>query len=173
MAGIKSSHTAFHAQQSADLLSWAHATNPASWHELAKAGDFADLRSGIDLLITGFWITQQPSCDRATAMLFLAKAVQAGFLNSPPIQHDARATRSFCIWLHRQIDEARFASADFSLSDDDWKLIRKHCSKKFDMALPAEMLKPTQAASTVAAGKRDYWALFRPADREFSSVQAA
>jgi hypothetical protein len=118
------------------LLAWARAQGPASWHDIARHVDFTDVRAGIDPLLAAYWITQQESCDRATALLFLAKAMAAGFLDQPPAHHDLRACVAFARWLHLRLDDGAYPMADLALTASEAALVRRHLGPHSRLVLP-------------------------------------
>lgn len=89
---------------------------PEMWHEFALGPDFRDPRAPFDLLLAAHTITTQPDCDRATALLILAKAVEAGFLRAEvPAAFDGRTARAFVQHLSAALTAGRFAAADLAL----------------------------------------------------------
>jgi hypothetical protein len=118
------------------LLAWARGQGPASWHEIARYCDFGDVRSGIDPLLAAYWITRQESCDRATALLFLARALEAGFIDQPPAHHDLRACLAFSLWLHLRLDDGAYQTADLALTASEAALVRCQLGPHSRLALP-------------------------------------
>ncbi|MFM2365553.1 MAG: hypothetical protein RIR95_160 [Pseudomonadota bacterium] len=105
------------------LMGWAMHQGPAMWHEIAKGVDFNNPRATIDLLMTAEWITHQKECDRATALLFLARAVEAGFDKGQanPAMHPEAAV-AFTHSLARAISAHQFPIAQFGLTKDEQTL---------------------------------------------------
>lgn len=118
------------------LLAWARMQGPESWHEIARHCNFTDARFGVDPLLAAYWITQQESCDRATALLFLARAVEAGLLDQPPAHHDLRASVAFCRWLHLRLDDGCYAEANRTLTAAEASLVRKQLGLTSRLPLP-------------------------------------
>jgi hypothetical protein len=118
------------------LLGWARSQGAKSWHDIAHHCDFADVRCGVDPLLAAFWITRQPGCDRATALLFLAKAIAAGFLDQPPAHHDLKACSAFARWLHLRLDDGEYPCNGLALNMAETALVRRHLGPSSRLALP-------------------------------------
>ena len=89
---------------------------PAMWHEFALGLDFADPLATIDLLLAADAITSRADCDRATAALILAKAMEAGFHRGGcPPGYVEEAVQAFAIRLSADLAAGRFPVARFAL----------------------------------------------------------
>lgn len=130
------------------LLGWARKQGPESWQDIARQCDFTDPRAGVDPLLAAYWITQQETCDRATALLFLARAVEAGFLDHPPAHHDLRACVAFCRWLHLRLDDGFYSEANLPLTASEASLVRRHLGLSSRLPLP----KSVRAVAAMSEG---------------------
>ena len=118
------------------LLAWAKTQGPDMWHEIACGADFADPQATIDLLMTAQWILRQPDCCRATALLFLARMIQAGLHEAAPPQMAPEAARLVVRELHRRLAEGRFERAFFRLSPGQKALVHAYTDADHAHALP-------------------------------------
>lgn len=106
------------------LLDWAKAQPRDMWHEIARKADFTDPRATIDLLLTLNWISLQPGCDRATALLILTRALAAGLHRKDcPVQMAPQAARAFCKGLHHALNADCFIQETLALSDAEMAAI--------------------------------------------------
>jgi hypothetical protein len=109
------------------LMAWAQHQGPAMWHEIAKGLDFATPLGTIDLLLAAQWITHQSECDRATALLLLARAAEAGFHKGlAPAAMYPEAAQAFSHSLARALTADQFPDAHFALTADEIALLEKH-----------------------------------------------
>jgi len=121
------------------LLAWTRAQGPEMWHELACGVDFADAHATIDLLLAAQWITRQPDCCRATALLLLARMLQAGMHDAAPPQLAPDAARVMVAHLHRRLAEGRFAKARFRLTEAQRAVVDAQLGPNSAHPLPAAM----------------------------------
>ena len=85
------------------LTAWMKTQGPKVWHAFARGVEFDDPNATIDVLLAAHWIARQPDMDRATGLLLLARALQAGLhIYAPPAMDDT-AARAFCIDLHQRL----------------------------------------------------------------------
>lgn len=102
------------------LLIWTQRQSRDTWHEIARKAEFAAPGATIDLLLTLHWISTQPSCDRATALIILTRAAEAGLHSKDcPDQMDPQAAKAFCAGLHNALLAGRFLPETFLLQDAD------------------------------------------------------
>lgn len=102
------------------LLEWTKAQTRDMWHEIARKADFTDPRATIDLLLTLNWISLQPDCDRATALLILTRAAEAGLHRKEcPPQMASQAAKAFCKGLHHALTADCFIRETLALTDED------------------------------------------------------
>ncbi len=86
------------------LLDWTRRQNRDTWHEMACKADFRAPGASIDLLLALHWISQQPACDRATALMILVQATEAGLhAKDCPPQMAPQAAKAFCKGLHNAL----------------------------------------------------------------------
>ena len=85
------------------LTAWMQTQGPKVWHAFARGVDFAAPDATIDLLLAAHWIARQPQMDRATGLLLLARALQAGLHIAAPAAMDDAAARAFCLDLHQRL----------------------------------------------------------------------
>jgi hypothetical protein len=110
---------------------------PAMWHEFALGLDFRAPGGTIDLLLAADRICARPDCDRATAALILARAVQAGFHRGEvPPGFDEGAARDFTLTLAQALREGRFATARFALPPQEHRLIAGVLGLRGPIGLP-------------------------------------
>ncbi len=118
------------------LLNWAKAQSRDMWHEIARKADFADPRATIDLLLTLNWISLQPGCDRATALLILTRAAEAGLHRKDcPPQMAPQAARAFCKGLHHALTADCFILETLALTDEDLAAIDAQLGSEGPLAL--------------------------------------
>lgn len=127
------------------LLAWTRSQGPAMWHEMACGIDFADPHATIDLLMAVQWITRQEACCRATALLLLARMVEAGLHIGAPAHLAPDAARVMCQHLQRRLAEGRFPEARFQLTLVQRDLVEALLGDKGPMPLPA----PVRAGGTL------------------------
>ncbi|NGM44217.1 DUF4274 domain-containing protein [Rhodobacter sp. SGA-6-6] len=97
---------------------------PDMWHEFALGLDFTDPRASIDLLLAADAITSREDCDRATALLILAKARAAGFhCGECPPGFDEDAARAFADRLSAALAAGAFPTARFALPPQAQRLV--------------------------------------------------
>lgn len=97
---------------------------PDMWHEFALGLDFSDPRASIDLLLAADAITSRAECDRATALLILAKARAAGFHRGEcPPGFDGDAARAFAGRLSAALAAGAFPTARFALPPQAQRLV--------------------------------------------------
>lgn len=102
------------------LLGWTKAQTRDMWHEIARSADFNDPRASIDLLLTLHWISLQPECDRATALLILTRAVEAGLHRKDcPVQMVPQAAKAFCKGLHFALNADCFMKETLALTETE------------------------------------------------------
>ena len=102
------------------LLGWSKRQGRDMWHEIARTADFTDPRATIDLLLTLNWISLQPGCDRATALLILTRALEAGLHRKDcPPQMAPQAAKAFCKGLHHALNADCFIQETLALSEAD------------------------------------------------------
>ena len=118
------------------LLDWTRAQSSAMWHEMACGVDFADAQATIDLLLAAQWITRQERCCRATALLLLARMVQAGLHQDAPAQLAPEAARVMTQHLHRRLSEGRFPEARYLLTLAQQELVEDLFGPEGAMPLP-------------------------------------
>ena len=107
------------------LLDWTRRQGPDMWHEIALSADFSAPTATIDLLLAANWITLQPACDRATALVLLARATRDGLHTGQcPLQLAPEAARTFARVLHAAlaancflVERVRLGAADLALID--------------------------------------------------------
>lgn len=85
------------------LMRWMQGQGPKVWHAFARGVEFDHPGATIDLLLAAHWIARQPDMDRATGLLLLARALQAGLHISAPVAMDDAAARAFCLDLHHRL----------------------------------------------------------------------
>ena len=126
------------------LLTWTQRQSPDTWHEIARRAEFAAPGATIDLLLTLHWISRQPSCDRATALLILTRAAEAGLQGRDcPGQMEPKAAKAFCKALYKALRTDGFARKDLALTPIDLAAIDAHLGP--DGAFP---LTPLQRRNT-------------------------
>lgn len=122
------------------LLAWVRSQGPDMWHEFSCGVDFASPQATIDLLMAAQWISRQPDCCRATALLLLARLVQAGIDKAAPPQMAPEAARVMVAHLHRRLAEGRFDTAMFRLTMAQETLVVALFGANGAMPLPASVL---------------------------------
>lgn len=143
---------------------------PEMWHEFALGVDFADPKATIDLLIAADRITARDECDRATAVLLLARMAAAGFLcGKVPAGFDAGAARALVRRLSDDLAGGRFTAARFALPPRALRLVRRQLGSAGPLALPALVLAPGRGAHRPRFG----FAGWRPVARLPAVVRAA
>ena len=106
------------------LLDWIRRQSRDTWHEIARKADFADPAATIDLLLALNWISLQPDCDRATALLILTRAAEAGLHAADcPAQMAPEAAHNFCRALYAALEAGGFLQESLALSRRDRALI--------------------------------------------------
>lgn len=85
------------------LMSWMQGQGPKVWHAFAREVAFDRPDATIDVLLAAYWISRQPDMDRATGLLLLARALQAGLHIYAPVAMDDAAARGFCRELHHRL----------------------------------------------------------------------
>lgn len=99
---------------------WTQRQSPDSWHEIARMAEFAAPGATFDLLVTLHWISPQPSCDRATALMILTRAAETGLQTKDcPDQMEPQAAKAFCAGLHNTLVAGRLLPENFMLQDAD------------------------------------------------------
>ena len=121
------------------LLAWTRAQGPAMRHEIACGIDFTAPQAMIDLLLAVQWITRQDGCCRATALLFLARMVEAGLHQDAPAQLAPDAARVMCQHLHRRLAEGRFPQARYLLTLPQQDLVEALLGAEGPMPLPQDV----------------------------------
>lgn len=118
------------------LLDWARAQSRDMWHEIARTADFTDPRATIDLLLTLNWISLQPDCDRATALLILTRAAEAGLHRKEcPVQMAPQAAKAFCKGLHHALTADCFIKETLALTNEDLSAIDAQLGTEGPLAL--------------------------------------
>lgn len=106
------------------LLAWTKGQTRDTWHEIARSADFRAQGATIDLLLSLHWISQQPACDRATALLILARAAEAGLHTKDcPAQMAPQAAKMFCKGLHNALQADCFIQESLRLDAQDQAVI--------------------------------------------------
>jgi hypothetical protein len=122
------------------LLDWTRRQSRDTWHELAKVADFTAQGATIDLLLALHWVSQHPDCDRATALLILTRALQAGLHGKDcPPQMAPQAAKAFCKGLHNALKAGCFLQETLLLTDDDKAAITAQLGDDGPFALPADL----------------------------------
>lgn len=102
------------------LLEWTRTQSRDMWHEIARTADFGARGASIDLLLALNWISLQPGCDRATALIMLTRAAEAGLhKKNCPAQMVPQAAKAFCKGLHNALNADCFIQENLALSDED------------------------------------------------------
>jgi hypothetical protein len=110
---------------------------PDMWHEFALGLDFADPHATIDLLIAADQITAHPDCDRSTAALILAKAVEAGFdRGQTPPGYDEAAACALTLRLAETITKGGYVSCRLALPFDAVQLVTRQLGPQGVLPLP-------------------------------------
>lgn len=122
------------------LLAWMRTQGPDMWHEFACGVDFRAPEATIDLLMAAQWITRQSDCCRATALMLLARLVQAGIHHAAPPQMAPEAARVMVAHLHRRLAEGRFDAAMFRLTLAQQALVQALLGAGGAMPLPPAVL---------------------------------
>ena len=119
------------------LLDWTRRQSRDTWHEIARRSHFASPSATIDLLLALHWISHQPACDRATALLILTRAAEAGLHTKDcPAQMVAQAAKAFCKGLHNALISDCFIQETLFLTEDDLAAIDTQLSGDGPLALP-------------------------------------
>ncbi len=118
------------------LLDWARAQSPDMWHEIACGIDFAAPQASVDLLMTVEWIVHQPECCRATALMFLARMVQAGLHDAAPARLAPEAAEALVAQLHANLAEGRYRQATYLLTEPQQILVGRHVGPEGALPLP-------------------------------------
>lgn len=122
------------------LMAWMQTQGPKVWHGFARAVDFAAPGATIDLLLAAHWIARQPDMDRATGLLLLARALQAGLHVTAPAAMDDAAARAFCLDLHQRLSLC-VAPARLPVMPDEQMLIDGLSNGGGPLPLPHSPLK--------------------------------
>jgi len=122
------------------LLEWARGQSPDMWHEIACGIDFTAPQASVDLLMTVEWITHQPECCRATALLFLARMVQAGLHVNAPARLAPEAAAALVEQLHANLAEGRFPEATYLLNEPQRILVDRNIGPEGALPLPPAAL---------------------------------
>ena len=126
------------------LLTWTQRQSPDTWHEIARMAEFAAPGATIDLLLTLHWISQQPSCDRATALMILTRAAEAGLQSRDcPDQMEPKAAKAFCKALYKALRAEVFSQKILALTPKDLAAIDAQLGPDGPFPLP-----PAQRRST-------------------------
>lgn len=104
------------------LMQWMQGQGPKVWHAFARGVEFDHPDATIDVLLAAHWIARQPDMDRATGLLLLARALQAGLHIYAPVAMDDTAARAFCLDLHHRMALAK-GEARFAVMPEDQALI--------------------------------------------------
>jgi hypothetical protein len=138
------------------LLAWMQGQGPEVWHAFARSVRFGAPHATIDLLLTADWISRQPGCDRATAVLLLARAVEAGLETHAPVAMDDAAAQAFCADLQRRLATGA-APARFALMQTEQRLVARHFALDAELrtaqALQSRSSKSPQAAYQFAGNR--------------------
>jgi len=118
------------------LKAWMQGQGPKVWHAFARGVDFAAPGATIDLVLAAHWIARQPDMDRATGLLLLARALQAGLHIHAPVAMDDAAARAFCLHLHQRLS-LQDAPARLPVMADDLALIAGLSAGDAPLPLPA------------------------------------
>lgn len=115
------------------LMRWMQGQGPKVWHAFARGVEFDHPEATIDVLMAAHWIARQPDLDRATGLLLLAKALDAGLHIYAPVAMDDAAARAFCLDLHQRLALSS-AEARMPVMPEDQALIETLWDE--DAALP-------------------------------------
>ncbi len=119
------------------LLEWTRRQTRDTWHEIARKADFAAHGATIDLLLAVHWISQQPACDRATALLILTRGLEAGLHTKDcPAQMVPQAAKAFCKGLHNALNADCFYQETLFLSPEDTAAIETQLGSEGAFHLP-------------------------------------
>ena len=122
------------------LTAWMETQCPKVWHAFARGVKFDDPNATIDVLLAAHWIVRQPDMDRATGLLLLARALQAGLhIYAPPAMDDT-AARAFCIDLHQRLSLSQ-TEARLPIAPEDHAAIDALSHAEAPRPLPASALK--------------------------------
>jgi hypothetical protein len=122
------------------LLHWTRAQSPAMWHEMACGMDFASPKATVDLLMAADWITRQPGCCRATALMLLARMVEADLHRNAPAHMAPEAAQALTLQLHAALARGRFATAEFRLTPAQSALVQALFGATGPLPLPPAAL---------------------------------
>lgn len=121
------------------LMRWMQGQGPKVWHAFARGVEFDHPDASIDVLLAAHWIVRQPDMDRATGLLLLAKALQAGLHIYAPAAMDDCAASAFCIDLHHRLSISP-AEARLPVMPQEQALIVAMFSHEAPLPLPAHGL---------------------------------
>ncbi len=122
------------------LLDWVRLQSRDTWHEIAREAEFQAHGATIDLLLALHWISQQPACDRATALLILTRASEAMLhTRDCPVQMVPQAAKSFCRGLHNALRADCFLQETLLLTDEDLAAIDAQLASNGPFCLPAAL----------------------------------
>ncbi|NEY90529.1 hypothetical protein [Tabrizicola oligotrophica] len=122
------------------LKAWMQGQGPKVWHAFARGVEFDAPDATIDLLLAAHWIARQPDMDRATGLLLLARALQAGLHFHAPVAMDDAAARAFCLDLHQRLSLCA-APARLPVMPDEQALIEALSDGRAPLPLPPTALK--------------------------------
>ena len=122
------------------LMRWVETQGPKVWHAFARCVEFDHPDATIDVLMAAHWIARQPDLDRATGLLLLARALEAGLHIYAPAAMDDTAARAFCIDLHQRLSLAD-TPARFPVMPEDQARIETLFNKDSPLPLPDCALK--------------------------------
>jgi hypothetical protein len=122
------------------LLEWTRHQTRDTWHEIARKAEFSAPGATIDLLLALHWISQQPGCDRATALLILTRAAEGALhLKECPPQIAPPAAKAFCRGLHNALKAECFLQENIALSDEDLAAIDAQLGPDGAFPLPEDL----------------------------------
>jgi hypothetical protein len=122
------------------LKTWVMGEGPTVWHAFASGVEFDHPDATIDVLLAADWIVRQPDTDRATSLLILAKALEAGLHIYAPKAMDDTAARAFCVGLHQRL-ALNGGEARMPLKPEDRARVERLFSAHALLPLPATSLK--------------------------------
>ena len=96
------------------MLTWVKGQTPAMWHEMAAHLDWTSSRVDPTTTAAVHWIALQDTCDRATALAFLARAVADGIEQQTHGHLDLNDSRLMMTALHRNLSYGFYKVANLA-----------------------------------------------------------